>query len=82
MGAYAAAPGQIIKQGQNVPLIFVPTSMCQSYTPAAQSYFSNYRYPMPYPGSTGVMKAAIPLDSSLQLQVAFAEYAQFMNGFQ
>jgi hypothetical protein len=37
---------------------------------------------MPYPGSTGAIKAAIPLDSSLQLQVAFAEYAEFVNGHQ
>ena len=82
MGAYAAAPGVIDVQGKNIPLVFVPKSTCQNYSPASQSYFSNYKYPMPYPGSTGVIRAAIPLDSSLQLQVAFAEYAQFVNGLQ
>lgn len=82
MGAYAAAPGVIVQQGQNVPLVFVPISTCQNYSSASQAYFSNYKYPMPYPGSTGVIRAAIPLDSSLQLQVAYAEYAQFANGIQ
>lgn len=80
MGAYAAAPGVLVQQGKNVPLVFVPKSTCQNYSPDSQSYFSNYKYPMPYPGSAGAIKAAIPLDSSLQLQVAFAEYAEFMNG--
>lgn len=82
MGAYAAPPGELVQQGKNVPLVFVPKSTCQEYSADSRSYFSNYKYPMPYPGSTGVIKAAIPLDSSLQLQVAFAEYAQFMNGLQ
>jgi hypothetical protein len=82
MGAYAAAPGVIIQQGKNVPLVFIPKSTCQNYSADSRSYFSNYKYPVPYPGSTGAIKAAIPLDSSLQLQVAFAEYAQFMNGLQ
>ena len=72
----------IDQQGTNIPLIFVPESTCQKFSPASQAYFSNYKYPMPYPGSTGVMKAAISLDSSLQLQVAYAEYAQFLNGLQ
>lgn len=80
MGAYAAAPGVIDEQGKNIPLIFVPTSTCRNYSPDSMSYFSTYRYPMPYPNSTGLIREAIPLDSSLQLQVAFAEYAQFVNG--
>lgn len=82
MGAYAAAPGVIDQQGKNIPLVFIPKETCQNYSAASRSYFSNYKYPMPYPGSTGVIKAAIPLDSSLQLQVAFAEYAEFLNGRQ
>lgn len=82
MGAYAPAPGVILKMGTNVPMIFVSPSVCQNYSAASQAYFSNYRYPMPYPGSTGAIRAAIPLDSSLQLQVAYAEYAQFANGLQ
>ncbi len=80
MGSYAAAPGVLDAQGTNIPLIFVPTSTCQTYSPTSKSYFSNYKYPMPYPDSTGLIKAAIPLDSSLQLQVAFAQYAKFVNG--
>ena len=82
MGAYAAPPGVLDVQGKNIPLVFVPKSTCQNYSADSRSYFSNYKYPMPYPGSTGVIRASIPLDSSLQLQVAFAEYAQFANGLQ
>lgn len=46
---------------------------------ANASYFSDYVYLAPYPGSTGVIAAAIPLDPSLQLQVAFAQYAVFKD---
>jgi hypothetical protein len=80
MGAFAAAPGVPGKQGTTIPSIFVPDSTCQSYSSISKNYFSNYKYPMPYPDATGLIKAAIPLDSSLQLQVAFNEYAQFANG--
>lgn len=77
MGAYAAAPGTAIEQGKNVPAIFVFDGMCTTNNPANAAYFSNYAYPAPYPGSTGAVAAAMPLDTSLQLQVAFSEYATF-----
>jgi hypothetical protein len=81
MGAFAAAPGIVISMGQNgpqnVPSILHFPNMCTTADTANANYFSDYAYPAPYPGSSGVIAAAIPLDSSLQLQVAFAQYAVF-----
>ena len=83
MGAYAAPPGVLSIQGKTIPSIFVPMSTCTTYSSTTSAaYFSNYKFPMPYPGSTSPIKDAIPLDSSLQLQVAFAQYAKFMHGQQ
>jgi hypothetical protein len=79
MGAYAAAPGVLLQQGSNVPAIFSFTGMCNEFNPANTNYFSDYAYPAPFPGSTGDVAAAIPLDSSLQVQVAFAQFAVFKN---
>ncbi|WP_438023581.1 hypothetical protein [Sorangium sp. So ce233] len=79
MGAYAAAPGVVIEQGKNVPPVFNFDGMCTTYNEANKNYFSNYAYPSPFPGSSGDIAAAIPLDTSLQLQVAFAQYAYFKN---
>lgn len=79
MGAYAAAPGVMQSQGTNVPAIFNFPGMCSEYNQANSQYFSDYRYPAAFPGSTGEVAAAIPLDSSLQLQVAFAQYAVYKN---
>jgi hypothetical protein len=53
--------------------------MCSEFNQANSNYFSDYKYPMPFPQSTGEVAAAIPLDSSLQVQVAFAQYAVFKN---
>lgn len=79
MGAYAAAPGVMETQGTNVPAIFSFTGLCTTYNDANANYFSDYAYPAAFPGSTGEIAAAIPLDSSLQVQVAFAQYAVFKN---
>jgi hypothetical protein len=79
MGAYAAAPGVIEAQGTNVPAIFNFPGMCSEFNQANSQYFSDYAYPAAFPGSTGEVAAAIPLDSSLQLQVAFAQYAVYKN---
>lgn len=79
MGAYSAPPGQMQQQGTNVPAIFNFPGMCTEFNTANRHYFSDYRYPQPFPGSTGDVAAAIPLDSSLQLQVAFAQYAVYKN---
>lgn len=77
MGAYASAPGTLNEQGKNIPAIFDFSGMCTDYNPANAHYFSDYKYPATYPG--GRFKDAIPLDSSLQLAVAFAEYGVFKN---
>ena len=77
MGAYSATPGVLQAQGTNVPAIFSFTGMCTVYNQANAQYFSNYAYPAPYPN--GQYDNDIPLDSSLQLQVAFAQYAVFKN---
>ncbi|MBW8832573.1 MAG: hypothetical protein JF606_24875 [Burkholderiales bacterium] len=79
MGAYAAAPGVVQVQGTNVPAIFNYPGICTEFNKANSQYFSDYSYPSAYPGSTGEVAAAIPLDSSLQLQVAFAQYAVYKN---
>ncbi|BCM87603.1 hypothetical protein mvi_60640 (plasmid) [Methylobacterium indicum] len=77
MGAYGAAPGSLNVQGQNVPAIFNFGDMCTQYNLGNKNYFSNYRYPAPYP--SGQFDQAIPLDSSLQVAVAFAQYGVFRN---
>jgi hypothetical protein len=79
MGAFAAAPGVLETQGTNVPAIFSFDGMCTQFNQANANYFSDYTYPAPFPGSSGAIAAAIPLDSSLQIQVAFAQYAVFKN---
>lgn len=79
MGAYAPAPGVLAVQGTNVPAIFGFPGLCTEFNQANANYFSDYAYPAPFPGSTGTIAAAIPLDSSLQVQVAFAQYAVFKN---
>lgn len=77
MGAFAAAPPQLNEQGGNVPAIFHFDGICSEYNAANATYFSDYRYPDPYPD--GKFDDAIPLDSSLQLAVAFTQYANFVN---
>ena len=77
MGAYAALPPYLNLQGETIPAIFNFNGMCTVDNPANAVYFSDYKYPDPYPG--GHYDAAIPLDSSLQLAVAFAQYATYMN---
>lgn len=79
MGAFAAAPGVLQAQGSNVPAIFGFQGLCTEFNQANANYFSDYRYPSAFPGSSGAIAAAIPLDSSLQIQVAFAQYAVFKN---
>jgi len=79
MGAYAAPPGVLQVQGTNVPAIFSFPGLCSEFNQANANYFSDYAYPAPFPGSTGDVAASIPLDSSLQVQVAFAQYAMFKN---
>jgi hypothetical protein len=79
MGAFSAKVGTVGAQGTNIPNIFSYADMCTAFTPANRDYYTNYRYPQRYPGSKGLIAEAIPLDSSLQLQVAFTQYATALN---
>ncbi|MAT99594.1 MAG: hypothetical protein CL608_20820 [Anaerolineaceae bacterium] len=77
MGAFAAVPPELNKQGENVPAIFNFDGICTEYNEANADYFMDYQYPDSYP--SGDFDEAIPLDSSLQLAVAFTQYANFVN---
>ncbi|HLG14433.1 MAG TPA: hypothetical protein VJH03_08025 [Blastocatellia bacterium] len=77
MGAYAAPPPYLNLQGQTIPAIFGFCGMCTEYNSSNAQYFSDYKYPATYPGKQ--FTSAIPLDSSLQLAVAFAQYAIYKN---
>jgi hypothetical protein len=73
MGSFAPSVGTVSAQGQNVPAIFDFPGLCTENNADNKAYFSDYRYPQPYP--SGKFTAAIPLDSSLQLAEAFQAYA-------
>ena len=77
MGAYAAVPPYLNLQGQTIPAIFNFGGICTDHNEANAQYFSDYKYPDPYPGRG--FNNAIPLDSSLQLAVAFAQYATYVS---
>lgn len=77
MGAFAAPAGVLQVQGVNVPSIFNFDGICTTFNATNTSYFSDYAYPAPMPGTN--FKDAIPLDSSLQLQVAFQQYAVYKH---
>lgn len=82
MGAYAAAPPTLDIQGETVPAIFNFPGMCTDHNTANEAYFSDYKYPARYPStgnSPNSYQGAIPLDSSLQLAVSFAQYAVYRN---
>lgn len=75
-GAFAANPvGTVGVMGTNIPQIFKFTGMGTVYNQQNIYYFSNMRFPGPYPDPKYV--DAIPLDTSLQFQVAFNSYAKF-----
>ena len=64
--------------GTNVPPSFGYEGICETGgSPDNVAYFSNYSFPEPYPDSK--YAGAIPLDTSLQLEVAFTQYATFTN---
>lgn len=77
MGAFAAPPPYLNQQGATVPAIFNFCGMCTTFNPANSQYFSDYSYPATFPGNQ--FTSAIPLDSSLQLAVAFAQYSIYRN---
>lgn len=73
--AYAAPHGAPGIMGTNVPPSFGFDGMCQSYSLENSAYFQNQSLPQKFPG--GQYSDAIPLDTSLQLEVAFSEYGYF-----
>jgi hypothetical protein len=81
MGAYAALPPYLNIQGVTIPAIFSFPGLCTDHNEGNEAYFSDYRYPQPFPSADqpGPFAQAIPLDSSLQLAVAFAQYATYIS---
>lgn len=83
MGAYAAPPPAVNSQGVTIPAIFNFPGLCTDPNPANSTYFSTYKYPAPYPNpdpsQPNPFENVIPLDSSLQLAVSFAQYAIYKN---
>lgn len=77
MGAFAAPPPHLNLQGGTIPAIFNFCDMCTTFNTANTQYFSDYKYPATFPGNG--FTTAIPLDSSLQLAVAFAQYSTYRN---
>ena len=77
MGAYAAPPPYLNLQGATIPAIFNFCEMCTQYNAANAQYFSDQKYPATYPGNQ--FTSAIPLDSSLQLAVAFAQWSTYKS---
>ncbi|MFC4348611.1 hypothetical protein ACFO5Q_12225 [Kordiimonas lipolytica] len=76
--AFAAADGAISVMGTNVPPSFGFTGICEAGgSPENAAYFANYPFPQAYPDPK--YAGAIPLDTSLQLEVAFTQYATFAN---
>jgi hypothetical protein len=81
MGAFAAPPPYLNIQGVTIPAIFSFPGLCTTFNAANAAYFSDYDYPKTYPTADqpSPFAQAIPLDSSLQLAVAFAQYATFIS---
>jgi hypothetical protein len=83
MGAFAAAPPYLNLQGVTIPAIFNFPGLCTEHNAANKAYYSDYSYPSPFPSSDpsqpNQWAAAIPLDSSLQLAVAYAQFATYTS---
>jgi hypothetical protein len=79
-GAYAAPAGVPAKMGSNVPNIFGFDGMCDQYSQQNADYFQNLTPPQAYPG--GRFPNAMGLDTSLQMQVAFSQYALYKTNGQ
>jgi hypothetical protein len=81
MGAYAAPPPYLNIQGITIPAIFSFPGLCVEHNAANAAYFSDYQYPSTFPteDQPDPFAQAIPLDSSLQLAVAFAQYATYIS---
>jgi hypothetical protein len=78
-GAYVPSPvGTVATSSNSVP-IFGFATQCAVVSPQNTAYFSNVAYPGQYPAWPGVSGQMINLDTSLQLQVAYKEYADFLG---
>jgi hypothetical protein len=78
-GGYTAPMNQIDSMGTNIPAIFGFEGICDTFNISNRAFFSSRKYPEPY--YTGLYPDAIPLDFSLQVQVAFTQYKLFkING--
>ncbi len=73
--AYAARIGAKSAMGVNVPPSFGFDGLCTAYSFDNAAYFQNAPAPQSYPG--GKYAHAMPLDTSLQLEVALQQYGQF-----
>ena len=71
--AFAAPGGATSIMGTNVPPSFGFAGMCTQYSLANASYFQNLVAPQSFSG--GNYPDALPLDTSLQLEVAFISSA-------
>ncbi|MDG1333945.1 MAG: hypothetical protein P8P74_16530 [Crocinitomicaceae bacterium] len=74
-GSYTAPMDQMDEMGTNIPAIFGFDGMCDTNSLQNIAFFSNRKYPEPY--YPGMYPDAIPLDFSLQVQVAFTQYKIF-----
>jgi hypothetical protein len=72
---YAAPNGVPSTMGLNVPPSFGFDGMCTQYSMENAVYFQNQQAPQGFPG--GLYPQAIPLDTSLQVAVAFDQYGIF-----
>jgi hypothetical protein len=81
MGAFAAPPPYLNIQGVTIPAIFSFPGLCTENNAANAAYFSDYQYSQTFPtkDQPSPFAQAIPLDSSLQLAVAFAQYATYIS---
>ena len=74
-GAYTAPMNELDKMGENIPQIFGFDGMCTTFNEQNEAFFSNRKYPEPY--FEDMFPDAIPLDFSLQVQVAFTQYKKY-----
>jgi hypothetical protein len=73
--AFAAPRGAVSNMGVNVPPSFGFNGMCTQYSAMNAAYFDNIIAPQKF--ASGTFPDALPLDTSLQLEVAFQQYGQF-----
>ncbi len=73
--AFAAPRGAVSTMGVNVPPSFGFSGMCVHYSLDNAAYFANIVAPQKFSG--GTYPDALPLDTSLQLEVAIGQYGQY-----